>query len=298
MSFSARVKDELCRPRADKACCLSGELYGALLLAGVFRRQEIKIITEHNGFALRMQQLLREVFGFAWDQAVLRGKWVLSLRDPVKCAAVWDAYCYGQEHALHLNNAVFEGECCHAAFFRGAFLSGGSVTDPGKEYHLQLTTTHYHLVPELTALFMECSLFTKHMARDGVYALYFKASESIEDFLALTGAPNAAIALMEAKVEKDLRNHVNRKVNCETANLSKTVDAALTQCEAFRHLRDGPLWDTLPQSLQETVTQRLAYPEYTLAELAAMFTLPLGRSGLNHRIRKLMAMAAALESHS
>ena len=290
MSFSSRVKDELCRVKNARPCCLRAELYGSLLLAGTFRPHEIRLITEHNGLAARLPGLLRQVFGLDWDQAEPRGKWILSLHSPDKSAAVWNAFCFGQTQALHLNNAVLEGECCPAAFFRGAFLSGGTVTDPDKTYHLQLTTTHYHLVRELTSLFLECGLSPGHTAREGVYALYFKASESIEDFLTLIGAPSAALALMEAKVEKDLRNHINRRVNCETANLGKAVGAAMAQCEAFHRLRSGPLWDDLPQTLKDTVERRLLYPEYTLEELAATFDPPLGRSGLNHRLRKLMGL--------
>jgi DNA-binding protein WhiA len=290
VSFSATVKDELCRVPAERPCCARSELYGSLLFAGTFGDTRIKVLTEHPGFAERLPKLLDAVFGFAWDELSHRGKWSLTLRDPTKCRAVWETFCYGQTTALHLNNAVLEGECCPAAFVRGAFLCGGTMADPDKEYHLQLSTTRYHLLRELEALFLDCGLEAKRAARDGVYTLYFKASESIEDFLTLAGAPAAALRLMERKVEKDLRNRVNRKVNCDTANLQKTVNAALTQCEAFRALRASPRWDALPQNLKTAAEHRLRYPEHSLTELAETFDPPLGRSALNHRIRKLMAI--------
>lgn len=294
MSFAADVKDELCRVSLEKPCCVRSELYGCLLFGNTFSSEKIKLVTEHDGFAKRLGVLLDAAFSFSWDRAENRSKWVLALTDSSKCSVLWDAYCYGQRQALHLNNAVLECDSCTPAFWRGAFLSGGTMADPEKEYHLQLSTTHFHLVRELEALFLDCSLETKIASRDGVYALYFKASESIEDFLTLTGATRSALSLMQAKVEKDLRNTVNRKVNCDTANLSKTVQAAMEQGEVFRRLRASHKWDSLPESLRQTVELRLQYPEHSLTELAAAFDPPIGRSALNHRLRKLIKLAKTL----
>ena len=177
---------------------------------------------------------------------------------------------------------------------RGAFLAGGSVTDPEKSYHLELVTPHYYVRGETYSLMLEMGLSPKDAARNGSYIVYFKQSNYIEDFLTFTGAPVKAMELMSAKVEKELRNSVNRRVNCDTANLEKAVDAAQTQLEALRKLEAAGKIITLPDKLRETALLRKQNPEATLSELAAMFDPPVTKSCLNHRLRKLAEMAKEL----
>jgi len=297
MSFSSQAKLELCRLPADRACCAQAEAYGALLFGFSFRPGEIRVVTENPELPPRLSRLLAKIFGFDFDRrpsgppAV--GKQTLILSDKGKLSAVFELFGYGVsgDVALHLNNAVLENDCCPASFLRGAFLTGGSVTDPEKKYHLELSTPRLSLSREVLSLLREARFAPNTARRAGHTVLYFKASEQIEDFLTTVGAPQAALRLMETKVEKDLRNRVNRKVNCETANLSKTVAAAMRQTEAIERLQKSRYWETLPPALRETARLRLAHPEEPLTELCARFDPPLGRSGLNHRLRKLMDMA-------
>ena len=147
---------------------------------------------------------------------------------------------------------------------------------------------------ELEALLRECGYPPKSVARNGSFITYFKQSDQIEDFLTLIGAPVAAMSVMTTKMEKDLRNSVNRRLNCDSANLDKAVGAAQEQLEAIRRLRETGLLDQLPEKLQRTAALRLENPELTLSELAEEFDPPVTKSCLNHRLRKLMQLAKDL----
>ena len=177
------------------------------------------------------------------------------------------------------------------AFLRGAFLSGGSVTDPAKRYHLELTTSHYKVSRETCALLLDAGFSPKETTRGGNSILYFKQSDMIDDFLTAIGAPVCAMGVMEAKVEKDIRNGINRRVNCDAANVDKAVAASREQVEALTRLTDAGIVATLPVKLQEVAVARLLQPELSLSELAETFDPPLTKSCLNHRMRKLMELA-------
>ena len=303
MSFSSQTKHESCHLPIKKICCAKAEIYGALLYGYAFRPNEVRVVTENTAVPIRLSRLLLLVFGFDFDKQPSKqippetqpfsAKQTLALSDRDKLSALFEGIGYeaSSSVALHLNNAVLENECCPASFLRGVFLTGGSVTDPEKKYHLELSTPHVSLSREVMALLREIGFTPKSATRAGHTLLYLKASEQIEDFLTTIGAPAAALRLMETKVEKDLRNRVNRKVNCETANLTKTVEAAMRQTEAIGRLRDSPLWETLSPALRETAELRLSYPEEPLTVLCTRFDNTLGRSGLNHRLRKLLEIA-------
>ena len=184
-----------------------------------------------------------------------------------------------------------EEDCCRAAFLRGAFLAGGSVTDPEKRYHLELATSHAQASREMTALLRDMGYDPKDVGRNGYQVTYFKNSQQIEELLTRMGAPVAAMEMMNAKVEKDLRNEVNRRVNCEAANVGKVVDAAQEQLAAISRLYDLGRVEDLPEKLKETIVLRETYPELSLSELAAEFDPPISKSALNHRLRKLVELS-------
>ena len=199
-----------------------------------------------------------------------------------------------QNLALHINFGLLEEECCRASFLRGVFFAGGSVTDPAKRYHLELATTHLRVSRELDTLMLELGYAPKETTRKANYITYFKQSEAIEDFLTAIGAPLAAMEIMNAKAEKDLRGSINRRVNCDAANLDKAVEAAQEQLESIRKLQRAGLLDQLPDKLQLTAALRLENPELTLSELAEEFDPPVTKSCLNHRLRKITKLAKGL----
>ena len=299
MSFSFDTKNELCRLPVQKLCCARAEAYGILLYCNTFSPAEVRIITENPNFAARLPRLFHRAFGVRFDRQPepgQAGKLIFQITDRRKLDGIINTLGYDpqQNLVLHINFGILEEECCRASFLRGVFFAGGSITDPQKRYHLELTTSHLQVSRELEALLQETGFVPKAVGRSGSFVTYFKQSEHIEDFLTLIGAPVAAMEIMTAKMEKDLRNSVNRRLNCDSANLDKTVEAAQEQTEAIRRLRSAERLEQLPEKLQETARLRERNPELTLSELAMEFTPPVTKSCLNHRLRKLMELAKDL----
>ena len=252
MSFSSDVKKELCRTLPSRKCCAQAECYGILLYANRFDEKEARIVTESEDFAARLPLLFKKAFSISFDSVKVpeSGKRVFSVFTPDKLYTLSLAFGYDMAETLahHINFGVLEEDHCRTAFFRGAFLAGGSVTDPNKGYHLELTTTHMSVNRELLTLLAEAEFTAKSATRSGSYMTYFKQSETIADFLTVLGAPLAAMELMNAKAEKDLRGGVNRRVNCDAANLDKAVEAAQTQIEPSAAWRSRWTLPTCPQS--------------------------------------------------
>lgn len=301
MSFSYETKNELCKLPVQKLCCARAEAYGILLYCNTFSSTEVRIITENPHFAARLPKLFHRAFGIWFDrqpepeQQV--GKRVFQILEQKKLDQIINTLGYDprQNLVLHINFAMLEDECCRASFLRGAFFGGGSITDPMKRYHLEMTGSHQQASRELEVLLRECGYPPKNVARNGSFITYFKQSDQIEDFLTLIGAPVAAMNIMSTKLEKDLRNSVNRRLNCDSANLDKAVQAAQEQLEAIRTLDAANVLKDLPDKLKQTAVLRLENPELTLAELAESFSPPVTKSCLNHRLRKLTSMARQLK---
>ncbi len=295
MSFCSNVKAELCRLSLHKTCCAVAEAYGVLLFCNTCSPESIRIVTESRDFAQRLPRLFKKAFDVEFDQQPdgERGKMIFVIEDPHKIETIYGAFGLDSKTtvSLHVNLPVLEEECCKISFLRGAFMAGGSVTDPEKRYHLELATSHQRVSREVYSLLMELGFFPKDVTRGGNSILYFKQSNFIEDVLTTLGAPICAMEIMEAKVEKDLRNGVNRRVNCETANLTKAVDAAQEQLAAIRKMEADGTFNDLPDKIRKTALLRKEHPEATLMELAQMQDPPLTKSAINHRMRKLLELS-------
>ena len=231
MSFSFDTKNELCRLPVQKLCCARAEAYGILLYCNTFNSTEVRIITENRNFAARLPKLFKRAFHLQFDrqpEPEQAGKLVFQITERKKLDRIINLLGYDprQNLVLHINFGLLEEDCCRASFLRGVFFGGGSITDPLKRYHLELTTSHAQANRELEVLLRESGYPPKSLSRSGSFITYFKQSDQIEDFLTLIGAPVAAMKIMSAKLEKDLRNSVNRRLNCDSANLDKTVEAA------------------------------------------------------------------------
>ncbi len=297
ISFSANVKSEICRNFPQKKCCALAECFGILLFCNSFSNDGIRIITESKDFSQQLSRLFKKAFGVTFDlipEGEMLGKMVFQISDPEKIHTIMTAYGFDPAGtlSLHLNLAVLEEDCCKAAFLRGAFLAGGSVTDPEKGYHLELATTHHSVAREGYALVQEVLGFPpKVAARGGGQVIYLKNSEQISDCLTYLGAPIAAMGIMEARLEKELNNKVNRRCNCDEANTSKVVEAAQEQLAAIRILQSKGLMESLPVKLRQAADARLENPEASLTDLAAMMQPPITKPAMNHRLQKLMSMA-------
>lgn len=297
LSFSAGAKAEICRDFPSKRCCAVAQAFGVLLYGNTFTGDTIRIVTESRDFAMLLPKLFRKAFALEFDEfpsVAAPGKLVFQITDPEKLHEIFRAYGFEPEKmvSLHVNLSVLEEECCRMSFLKGAFLAGGSVTDPAKGYHLELATAHQAVARETYALMEETLGFYPKMAgRGGSQVLYLKQSDLISDCLTFLGAPVAAMGIMEAKLEKELKNKVNRRCNCDEANTSKVVDAAQEQINAIKIIRQRNLMDQLPVKLQQAALAREQNPVSSLTELAAMMDPPITKPAMNHRLKKLMMIA-------
>lgn len=285
MSFTTEIKTELCRIPTAAPCCALAECLGMLLYASRCDREQIRLQTEIPAVRRRAAALLRQLFGIEAEE---QGPLLVLGED---AARVMAGFGYDGPGTLQLNRALVEEECDKNSFLRGAFLAGGYVSTPDKGYHLELVTAHYHVARQVSALLLDMDKPAGYVQRRGNHVLYYKDSTHIEEFLAAAGATGSAMELMLKKVERDLRNKVNRQVNCETANLGKTIDAAARQIDAIAALRARGALESLPEPLRETAELREQNPELSLSELCALHRTPISRPGLSGRLRKLVSLA-------
>lgn len=296
-SFSASAKAEICREFPQDLCCALAECFGILLFCNNFQENGIRIITECQEFGRMLPKLFRKAFSLNFDtlpDEESQGKLIFSIQSKEKISAIMSAFGFSAEDtlSLHINLPVIEEDCCKAAFLRGAFLAGGSVTHPAKAYHLELTTTHQSVARECDSLIRDTLGFSvKTARRAGAQVLYIKQSDLISDFLTYLGAPVSAMGIIEAKLEKELNNKVNRCCNCDDANTSKVVEAAQEQLVAIRVLREREQLEKLPEKLKQAAKAREENPESSLTELAAMMTPPISKPAMNHRLKRIVALS-------
>lgn len=293
MSFSSEAKAELCRARIQKKCCAAAESYGVLLYANTFSARELRIITASVPFAERLPQLFRKAFGLSFDRCPeeMGGrKMSFLITGEDKLRRIYETY--GAEFAgtlsHHVNFGVLEEDCDRAAFIRGAFLAGGSATDPEKGFHLELATAHRSVSRETCSLLLDMGFEPREAVRGGNALLYFKKADVIADLLTTMGADGAAMGVMTAKVERDMRNTITRRVNCDSANADKIVAAAQEQLDAIKHIVRSYGLDALPEPLKDTALLRIANPEASLSDLARLSYPPVTKSCLSHRLKKIM----------
>ena len=297
ISFSSAARAEICRELPHKPCCAKAQCFGILLFCNSFQDSGIKIITESREFACILPKLFKKAFDLDFDSypsLAAPGKLVFQIWEKEKLSKVMESFGFspGDTLALHVNYPVVEEECCKVSFLRGAYLAGGSVTDPGKGYHMELATTHHSVARETELIIREVMDFSpKTAARGGAQVLYFKQSEQISDFLTCLGAPVAAMGIMEARLEKELNNKVNRRCNCDDANTSKVVEAAQEQLSVIRILREKGILEGLPEKLKQAAIAREQNPSGSLTELAAMMEPPITKPAMNNRMKKLAAIA-------
>lgn len=297
VSFSGSAKAEICRVLPPKHCCAVAQCFGILLFCNSFGSDGIRIITESREFAQYLPKLFRRAFGFDFDvqpECEATGKLNFQITDGEKIRRIMKTYGFNPADtvSVHINLSVLEEDCCKTAFLRGAFLAGGSVTDPAKGYHMELTTTHQSVAREGYALIREVIGFDPKCAeRGGCQVLYLKQSDRISDFLICLGAHVSGMGIIEAKLEKELKNKVVRRCNCDDANTSKVVEAAQEQLSAIRILRETGMVESLPAKLQQAVKGREENPEASLTELAALMEPPITKPAMSHRLKKLVEIA-------
>ena len=297
LSFSAAAKEEVCRSFPHSHCCALAQCFGILLFGNSFGVDGIRIITESRDFAYILPKLFKKAFDVQFDSypsLAAPGKLVFQIWEEEKIAVIMDAFGFDSQDtvSLHINFPVVEGECCKNAFLRGAFLAGGSVTDPGKGYHLEFATTHHCVARECNVLMQEVlGFYPKTAPRAGGQVLYLKQSDQIADLLTYLGAGVASMGILEARLEKELNNKVNRRCNCDDANTSKVVEAAQEQLSAIRILKESGQLEKLPGKMKEAALARENNPAASLTELAAMMDPPITKPAMNNRMKKLIQLS-------
>ena len=307
MSFSFTVKNDLCRFENNNKCCALSELSATIQLNGIVAILEngeanIKITTENAAFARRIYSQVKKVCGLCPEIIIRKSK---KLKKHVSYILVI-THNLGSKILLGNTNIIIDKEtgtidfkmssnikktCCRKAFLRGAFLAAGSVSNPEKTYHLEITSHSLLLAQNIKRMMSMFRLNARIIKRKGSYVIYLKEGENIVDFFNIIGAHTALMELENVRILKDMRNNVNRMVNCETANLDKTVNASVRQVENINYIFNTIGFDKLPKSLREVAEVRLTHDDSNLVELGQLLNPPLGKSGVNHRLRKLDTIA-------
>lgn len=277
--------------------CRNALVYAVLKLSKSFPQEPTIFTTENRELAEEVATMLAElgaIVDIRRDLHRLKGDtevYTVCIEHENTRQLLREYYYLGKSP---LTKDFVERSCCKAAFLRGLFLAYGSMTNPEKEYHLEINALTPMFAEEIHALAAECGIRFKVARRKGCEILYIKESEQIEDFLTLIGASSSSMKLMEIKVVKTVRNHVNRTTNCETANLNKTVSAASAQVQDIRFIEQTVGLSYLDEDLQELARLRLENEAMSLRELAAMLSVPISRSGVNHRLKRISETAAKL----
>ncbi len=297
MSFSSDVKSEIAKTENLSSCCFHAQVYGLVLFAH-FSKYNLSITTENSEvFALYLSYLRDYCSVEPTISDSGTKKLTAYLKTDKEKEKVFDKFGHDlKETSLRINRANISDECCANAFLRGVFLSCGTVTDPERGYHLEFVVPYKRLCMDLMKFMDELGLNPKYIVRKGNHVIYFKDSESIEDILAIIGAQDASLYVMGIKIEKDVKNKVNRILNFEISNINKTVDAANIQVEAIQFIDSKAGISSLPENLQKIAKIRLENPESSLSELEKILDEPISRSGINHRLGRIVKIAENLKN--
>ena len=316
MSFSSKVKEELSKECNSPRHCRIAETAAIISMCGkvIFDEKDhvrIEIHTENVTVARKYFTLLKKTYNINTDISIRHSSslnknrsYVLSVNDDetarkiLMTCRLMKPFGVIEEDFSISDSLIIQRECCKRAFIRGAFLAAGSVSDPVKTYHFEIVCLSEAKAKQLQMIMETFNINARVIKRRKYFVVYVKDSSQVVDLLNIMGAYNALMDMENVRIVKDMRNNVNRKVNCETANINKTVSAAVKQIEDIRFIQMSSAFDELPESLQEMAELRVRYPEATLAELGQLLDTPVGKSGVNHRLKKISLFADELrEQH-
>lgn len=297
MSFSSDLKEELLHIQPKNPCCLLAESYGLMLFGRAFSGKELSISTENEAVAEKYSYLAERLcLHKVLPQKPSAKKYKVSVENAEDRLRILAAFgCNGSERVRRLNWANITDDCCVGAFLRGAFLACGTVNSPEKNYHLEFVVPHYNLSLDLKKFLENNDFSPKSVRRGGLYVLYFKKTEEIQNLLGIMGAARFVMEFIDVIVYKDIRNNVNRRLNFESANLNKTVNAAVQQIELIEKLKSTARFAELPEEYRQIALLRLQNPDYSLQQIGEEMKPPMSRSGVNYRLKKLCELAQKAE---
>ncbi len=307
MSFSAEIKEEISGGTARSRHCQIAELAAIIAFCGRIRITETGayrlLIHTENIYTVRKFYVLSEsLFGIKSEVSVRKnmetGSFVYTLlikgevaKELLKTVKFLTKDGGLREDCALVSSLIIQNTCCKRAFVRGAFLAAGSSTDPEKNYHFEIVVTGSERGDELIGILAELGIKAKLVKRKNHYPVYIKESESLVDFLGMIEAPVSLMKLENIRIYKEVKNNVNREVNCETANIRKTASAAAKQLDDIYYLKKLNKLDKLPENLRELASVRMENPDATLKELGELLSKPIGKSGVNHRLNKISSIA-------
>lgn len=309
MSFAAQIKKELTMIKSE-SCCERAELSALMRMNGSMQLSSnhkviLDISTENAAIARRIYTLIKAYFQVYMELLVrkktrLKKNNVYMVRISTQVQEIFrDLYIVSERFLFTegIDKQVIKHNCCKRAYLRGAFMAGGSVSNPGgASYHLEISSIYEEHCHGLVKLANEFQLNARFIERKKGFVLYIKEGEKITEFLSIIGAHQALFKFEDVRIMRDMRNSVNRIVNCETANLNKTISAAIRQIENIRFIEKCIGLDKLPDKLREVAEIRLAHPDMNLKEVGELLGERVSKSGVNHRLRKLDAFAARLRN--
>lgn len=306
MTFSLVTKDELARVTGDNRCCKLAELTALIKTNGSLHLSKdhqvtLSIVTESAALARKIFLLIKEIFQTYADVLVQRKRrlrrnniYIVRISSQPHILGILESLSLlGGERGLEdgIPGKLVRRDCCRRAYLRGAFLSSGSVNNPASNYHLEMVVGSKLYAQDICRLMQKFHLHPGLIIRKNDYVIYLKDGEQIAYCLNLMGAHTALLNLENIRVYKNMRNQINRLVNCETANLSKTVNASLHQLETIRFLALTMGIEKLPPSLRQVASARLAYPDASLKELGDLLEPKVSKSGVRYRLGKLEEIA-------
>ena len=312
MSFSSMTKNELARLPIENHCCALAELAAIIRISGTIqfskmKNLRLKFVTENAAIARRVFVLIKDLYNINVEVMVRRNKqlkknnnYIIVVSNGEITRKILDDIGFLNDENNFFNmdyripEELVENRCCKRAYIRGAFLGGGSISNPEKAYHLEFVTNNQEYSMELSRIVNSFGLNSKIVMRKENYIVYLKEGEQIVDILNIIGAHQALLKFEDIRVLKDVRNNINRLVNCETANLSKTINASLKQVNNIELIEKKIGIENLPRNLQEIAYLRLENRDASLKELGKILDPPLGKSGINHRFRKIEEIADKL----
>lgn len=312
MTFSATTKNELSRLTLTDDCCAISELAAIIRMSGTIQISGMKNInlrftTENAAIARRIFSILKIIYDTEVEVMVRRNKQlkknnnyliVVNDKDISKRILEDVGFVRGESSVFNpdytIPEELIKNRCCKRSYVRGAFLGGGSITNPEKTYHLEFVTSKEEHAKGLSDVINSFGLNSKIVIRKENYVIYIKEGEQIVDLLNIIGAHQALLKLEDIRVLKNVRNNINRLVNCETANLGKTIDASMRQVANIKYIKNTIGLNKLPNNLREIAELRLQYNDASLKELGMMLNPPVGKSGVNHRFRKIDQLAEEL----
>lgn len=302
MTFSQEVKNEICKHSFGCENCRKAMLYGMLYCCKGIKEDSITIYIENRTIVSFFSQNLIDLTSpiVTVKEPELNNKkihdfFTITIEDKNDIQRIIDMFFGDINDKYSLKEDILEYECCYIWFIRGVFLLSGTIVDPQKEYHLEISVTNEEIADNLLYILKQLDLEFKLTHRAKNHAIYLKESSKIEDTLTVLGAVSSNFKLINSKIEKEMRNNVNRATNCETANISKTVNASLLQIQKIQLIRDTIGFDSLKPELQEVALLRLMNPELSLVELCELSGNTITKSGLNYRLKKLIEIADSIE---